>query len=100
MDERCENGRESEGSESLAESPFTEDRDSVSLTLGEPLLRASTARISTTSQLAIVGSNVCPIESLDYEYVIFVGFLVTCIGLSVIVSVVFVFSTVLLGLKI
>ncbi|XP_023552785.1 chloride channel protein CLC-c-like isoform X1 [Cucurbita pepo subsp. pepo] len=69
MDERCENGRESEGSESLAESPFTEDRDSVSLTLGEPLLRASTARISTTSQLAIVGSNVCPIESLDYEII-------------------------------
>lgn len=31
----------------------------------EPLL---TRRITnTTSQIAIVGSNVCPIESLDYE---------------------------------
>ena len=29
-----------------------------------PLL---TKRVNTTSQIAIVGSNVCPIESLDYE---------------------------------
>lgn len=33
-------------------------------TYGEPLL---TKRKNTTSQIAIVGSNVCPIESLDYE---------------------------------
>ncbi|XP_042495791.1 chloride channel protein CLC-c-like [Macadamia integrifolia] len=32
----------------------------------EPLLKR---RINTTSQLAIVGANVCPIESLDYEIV-------------------------------
>ncbi|KAL9671934.1 hypothetical protein QQ045_009508 [Rhodiola kirilowii] len=32
----------------------------------EPLLRR---RINTTSQIAIVGSSVCPIESLDYEIV-------------------------------
>lgn len=31
---------------------------------GEPLL---TRRINTTSQIAIVGANLCPIESLDYE---------------------------------
>ena len=33
----------------------------------EPLLRKRTT--NTTSQIAIVGANVCPIESLDYEYV-------------------------------
>ncbi|RWW57094.1 hypothetical protein BHE74_00036172 [Ensete ventricosum] len=31
----------------------------------EPLLRRRT--MNTTSQLAVVGANVCPIESLDYE---------------------------------
>jgi chloride channel 7 len=31
----------------------------------EPLLRKRT--MNTTSQIAIVGANVCPIESLDYE---------------------------------
>lgn len=31
---------------------------------GEPLL---TRRANTTSQIAIVGANLCPIESLDYE---------------------------------
>jgi chloride channel 7 len=31
----------------------------------EPLLRKRT--LNTTSQIAIVGANVCPIESLDYE---------------------------------
>ncbi|KAF8693448.1 hypothetical protein HU200_038844 [Digitaria exilis] len=34
---------------------------------GEPLLRKRT--MNTTSQIAIVGANVCPIESLDYEVV-------------------------------
>lgn len=33
----------------------------------QPLLRKRT--INTTSQIAIVGANVCPIESLDYEIV-------------------------------
>lgn len=32
--------------------------------LREPLL---VHRRNTTSQLAIVGANVCPVESLDYE---------------------------------
>ncbi|KAF6174240.1 hypothetical protein GIB67_033772 [Kingdonia uniflora] len=31
----------------------------------EPLLQK---RINTTSQIALIGANVCPIESLDYEY--------------------------------
>lgn len=30
----------------------------------QPLL---VKRINTTSQIAIVGANICPIESLDYE---------------------------------
>lgn len=34
----------------------------------EPLLRKRT--MNTTSQIAIVGANVCPVESLDYEYVV------------------------------
>jgi hypothetical protein len=33
--------------------------------LREPLVRKRT--LNTTSQIAIVGANVCPIESLDYE---------------------------------
>lgn len=31
----------------------------------QPLL--SKNRVNTSSQIAIVGSNICPIESLDYE---------------------------------
>lgn len=38
------------------------DREGI---VREPLLKS---RINTTSQIAIVGANVCPIESLDYEY--------------------------------
>lgn len=34
--------------------------------LREPLLLK--CRTNTTSQIAIVGANICPIESLDYEY--------------------------------
>lgn len=35
----------------------------------QPLLSnsSSRSRVNTTSQIAIVGSNICPIESLDYE---------------------------------
>jgi hypothetical protein len=40
------------------------------LTLREPLLVKNNNRLNTTSQVAIVGANVCPIESLDYEYVL------------------------------
>ncbi|KAL6997887.1 hypothetical protein U1Q18_008014 [Sarracenia purpurea var. burkii] len=35
-----------------------------SMACREPLL---TKRKNTTSQIAIVGANICPIESLDYE---------------------------------
>lgn len=37
-------------------------------TLREPLLGLKN-RVNTTSQIAIVGANVSPIESLDYEHV-------------------------------
>jgi hypothetical protein len=40
---------------------------SSSLSVREPLL-LSRRITNNTSQLAIVGANVCPIESLDYEY--------------------------------
>ncbi|XP_059447015.1 chloride channel protein CLC-c-like [Corylus avellana] len=40
---------------------------SSSSSLREPLLLSK--RINNTSQLAIVGANVCPIESLDYEII-------------------------------
>ncbi|KAL0333999.1 UNVERIFIED_CONTAM: putative chloride channel-like protein CLC-g [Sesamum angustifolium] len=38
------------------------------------LLQDQRSRSNTTSQVAIVGSDLCPIESLDYEYVIFAVF--------------------------
>lgn len=34
----------------------------------QPLLKYK-SRVNNTSQIAIIGANVCPIESLDYEYV-------------------------------
>lgn len=34
-------------------------------TIREPLL---TSQMNTTSQIVLVGANICPIESLDYEY--------------------------------
>ena len=37
----------------------------------QPLLRKRT--LNTTSQIAIVGANVCPIESLDYEYALHIN---------------------------
>ncbi|KAJ1696442.1 hypothetical protein LUZ63_004954 [Rhynchospora breviuscula] len=44
------------------------DRNGSDLSeLREPLVRKRT--INTTSQIAIIGANVCPIESLDYEIV-------------------------------
>lgn len=57
MGEREEHGIEIEGGERK--------------TLKEPLLlQKNPSRINTTSQIAIVGANVCPIESLDYEWVL------------------------------
>ncbi|WOL12689.1 chloride channel protein CLC-c [Canna indica] len=46
------------------ESSFYEN-EKESESAREPLLRKRT--LNTTSQIAIVGANVCPIESLDYE---------------------------------
>ncbi|KAK7813889.1 putative chloride channel-like protein clc-g [Quercus suber] len=40
------------------------DQDSVIV----PLLSVQRTTPNSTSQVAIVGSKVCPIESLDYEY--------------------------------
>lgn len=42
----------------------------------EPLL-VKNSRLNTTSQHAIVGANVCPIESLDYEYFPFFPFIIS-----------------------
>ncbi|KAM0940199.1 putative CBS domain, chloride channel, voltage gated, chloride channel, core [Dioscorea sansibarensis] len=46
-------------------SSFYDDKEFVGAR--EPLLRMPT--MNTTSQIAIVGANLCPIESLDYEIV-------------------------------
>ncbi|KAM0016372.1 putative chloride channel, voltage gated, chloride channel, core [Helianthus debilis subsp. tardiflorus] len=55
---------ESEGGEKMERNAsIFEESDMIR----EPLLLKS--RINTTSQIAIVGANVCPIESLDYEIV-------------------------------
>lgn len=40
------------------------ERENNNNTIREPLLRN---RVNTTSQIAIVGAKICPIESLDYE---------------------------------
>jgi len=51
--------------ESLTEERMIEIRDDEHK---QPLLLRS--RINTSSQLAIVGANICPIQSLDYESVL------------------------------
>jgi chloride channel 7 len=43
------------------------DLEDAAGALDRPLLRQRGA--NTTSQMAVVGANVCPIESLDYECV-------------------------------
>lgn len=40
-----------------------------------PLIAPQKSLVNSTSQVAIVGANVCPIESLDYEWVHFLSFL-------------------------
>ncbi|XP_057493763.1 chloride channel protein CLC-c isoform X1 [Actinidia eriantha] len=72
MDERDENDIESEGL--LCDEKELERNGSSFLfssekgmMMREPLLVRS--RTNNTSQIAIVGANVCPIESLDYEIV-------------------------------
>ncbi|XP_010927804.2 chloride channel protein CLC-c-like [Elaeis guineensis] len=48
-------------------SGFFYEEEDKEMGMREPLLRRRT--MNTTSQLAIVGAKVCPIESLDYEIV-------------------------------
>lgn len=55
-------------SERLQNDIDIEGYDRRDLSFKEPLLLQKN-RINTTSQIAIVGANVCSIESLDYEYV-------------------------------
>lgn len=43
---------------------LSDDKDVIAVQ--EPLLLRKRT-MNTTSQIAIVGANVCPIESLDYE---------------------------------
>lgn len=50
-----------------AEHEHDYDHDQESLTV--PLISYHRSATNSTSQVAIVGSNVCPIESLDYESV-------------------------------
>lgn len=56
--------RDENVSGSLSASDDAVSKDSI---LTEPLLLKN-SRMNNTSQLAIVGAKICPIESLDYEY--------------------------------
>ncbi|KAK8597884.1 hypothetical protein V6N13_095279 [Hibiscus sabdariffa] len=47
----------------------TQSQDHDSLTLTLPLLSHRQRSVNSTSQVAIVGANACPIESLDYDLV-------------------------------
>ncbi|MQL83409.1 hypothetical protein Taro_015907 [Colocasia esculenta] len=51
---------------SVLDGPAMETDSSGLSDVKEPLLRKRNR--NTTSQIAVVGANVCPIESLDYEY--------------------------------
>ena len=68
-DERDENDIESEGllcdEKELERNGSSFSFSSEKGMMREPLLVRS--RTNNTSQIAIVGANVCPIESLDYE---------------------------------
>ncbi|GMP63206.1 hypothetical protein CsSME_00024991 [Camellia sinensis var. sinensis] len=44
------------------------DKSNGGGTMRQPLLVKS--RTNNTSQIAIVGANTCPIESLDYEFLV------------------------------
>ncbi|GAB2218551.1 hypothetical protein Droror1_Dr00001778 [Drosera rotundifolia] len=54
----------------VVDEPWSEATEK-NMSIRHPLLRR---RTNLTSQIAVIGSNVCPIESLDYEY--FKAFLV------------------------
>jgi chloride channel 7 len=62
-----ENDMEIEGGMGMERGRSGASSSSSSLSVREPLL-LSRRITNNTSQLAIVGANVCSIESLDYEY--------------------------------
>ncbi|KAF2582791.1 hypothetical protein F2Q68_00002158 [Brassica cretica] len=67
MDDRSENHDiEVEGGNNAYERKISGILDDGSVGFQQPLLARN--RKNTTSQIAIVGANTCPIESLDYEY--------------------------------
>lgn len=70
MDDRSEDHDiEVEGAYYACERKISGILDDGSVGFQQPLLAKN--RKNTTSQIAIVGANTCPIESLDYESVFF-----------------------------
>ncbi|KAF5946768.1 hypothetical protein HYC85_016996 [Camellia sinensis] len=65
MDEREANDIENEGMALERNGSSFSDKSNGGGTMRQPLLVKS--RTNNTSQIAIVGANACPIESLDYE---------------------------------
>ncbi|OWM69434.1 hypothetical protein CDL15_Pgr013895 [Punica granatum] len=63
---------------------ISEKNMNMRASMREPLLVKGVNRGNATSQIAIVGSNTCPIESLDYEY--FLAF-VSFVGCNLILAV-------------
>ncbi|KAG9135501.1 hypothetical protein Leryth_007249 [Lithospermum erythrorhizon] len=57
-----------DGEERGRDVSFNSNSESNDDSLGQPLL-SHKSRVNATSQIAIVGAKVCPIESLDYEIV-------------------------------
>lgn len=68
---------ENDGGGMIEEEKFDLERNFSTISetgsIREPLLK-SKSRVNNTSQIAIVGANVYPIESLDYEYVLLIIF--------------------------
>ncbi|KAJ6958404.1 hypothetical protein NC653_040144 [Populus alba x Populus x berolinensis] len=62
-----------------------DDQESVTI----PLLTSERSNVNSTSQVAIVGANVCPIESLDYEFgMAFLVFSVSNLTLTLFASII------------
>ena len=81
MDARSENHDiEVEGGNNAYERKISGILDDGSVGFQQPLLARN--RKNTTSHIAIVGANTCPIESLDYEYSLFLFFWNTNISAS------------------
>ncbi|KAF7802251.1 chloride channel protein CLC-c-like [Senna tora] len=65
MMEREDRDRDRDRDNRLGSDDSVSSKDS----LRQPLLLLKNNRMNNTSQLAIIGANICPIESLDYEIV-------------------------------